>query len=67
VNLNSGGSGISTPYVGATAMSLSTSSSPKGGAGGGSAPGEITSSKNFSSPAGTIGLRNLAGVAPTFL
>ena len=63
----SGGGGISTPYFGATARSLSTSSSPKGGGDDASVPGLPTSSKNFSSPAGTIRLRNLAGVAPTFL
>ena len=61
------GDGISTPYLGATARSISTSSSPKGGGDDASVPGLPTSSKNFSSPAGTIKLRNLAGVAPTFL
>jgi len=60
------GGGISTPYFGATAKSLSRSSSPNGGGEERSVPGLPTSSKNFSNPAGTINVRNLAGPAPTF-
>lgn len=57
----SGGGGISTPYSGASAKSLSMSPSSNGRGDDSSVPGLPTSSTNLSKPAGTINVSNLAG------
>lgn len=63
-----GGGSISKPYLGAAGMVLSTTSCPcAGGGADGFSAGSLTSSKNFSNPAGWIITTYLAGILPTFL
>lgn len=63
----SGGGRISPPCFVMAARSISMSSSPKAALNCGPSPGLSTSSQNPSRLFGDIRVRNLAGVAPTFL
>src|SRR4028119_1574818 len=58
---------IASPYFGAIDRTLFKSPSSKGGGEDLSSAGTLTSSKNFSIPAGVSIARCLAGLVPTFL